>query len=267
MDITLIRRNRTIITKWYKKPISKDLLINYYSWHPRRYKMNILNNLMLRAIRLTDLRLMSGIRAKVYSILSANWYPFDTIDNEWKKCMSRVYGNKRNSEKQINDCKTLKWEYRSLDYVDNLSECINSILMNQGFRELRLPYKPRNKINLFVHSMKDPVIKERQKDVIYKVSCKDCQSVYIGHTSMWISRRMYHHKMNTKTNTALSLHCLQKQHSSDLEKVEVLHLERKTEKRRILEAIYIRKNLEVAMNDRNEIGVVGSAYAALIDKL
>lgn len=143
--------------------------------------------------------------------------------------------------------------------------------MNHGFREIRLSYKPMNKISLVVHSMKDPVEKDRRKDLVYKISCKDCESIYIGHTSMWIKKSLYHHKMNNnennKTNTALSLHCLHNQHSSDLKNVEILHLERKLVKRRILEAFYICKNLKLAMNDRNEDGVLSSAYAALIDKL
>lgn len=269
LDVTLIKKEGMIITKWYRKPISKDLLINNYSWHPKRYKENTMNNLMLRAMRLTTKELLSGVRSRIYRILKANWYPIDIIDRKWKKCESIVYGKENRCKKQLNERVIQNIEYRSLDYVEGLSECINSIFINQGFCKLRLSYKPVNKIASFVHSMKDPIDIEKNKDLVYKVSCRDCSCVYIGHTSMWLSKLMYHHKMNakpgTKTNTALSMHCLKNQHMGDWENVEVLHTERKLEKRKILESIYIHKNIENTMNDRNEIGVIGSTFAALID--
>lgn len=155
-----------------------------------------------------------------------------------------------------------KVEYRSLDYIDGLSEKINSIMKNEGFLKLKLSYKPVNKIAQYVHNMKDNIEIERKKNVVYKVSCKDCAGIYVGHTSMWLGRRLYHHKMNakpkTKTNTALSLHLLENGHEGDWDNVKILHVEEKLEKRRILESIYIHKNLERTMNDRNEVGIIGT---------
>lgn len=99
----------------------------------------------------------------------------------------------------------------------------------------------------------------------------DCTQLYIGHTAMWLESRIQHHKSNakngTKTNTALSLHLINKNHKADWDNVQVLHNESKTTKRRILESIYIHKFEERILNDRLEIGKLGMMYAELLSWL
>lgn len=85
---------------------------------------------------------------------------------------------------------------------------------------------------------------------------------------MWIETRITHHKSNakidTKTNTALSTHLINNNHRADWNNVSLLHKESKTMKRRILEAIYIHKYDKYIINDRIEIGKIGSMYMLIV---
>lgn len=238
--------------------------MNFYSWHPVKYK--IFYNLIFKAIKLTDLSFIKEVRYKIYQLLLGNWYPIQIIHEHWIKCYNILFiRGKRTSEVRIDMSNNKKpennFEYRSLQYIEGLGERIGSIFRTQGFKSLRLALKPNNKISQFVHSMKDKVQKNREKDLIYKIMCSDCSKIYIGHTSMWLESRVYHHisnsKIDTKTNTALSLHLLENNHNANWDDIEILHRENKEKKRKVLESIYINKFDKLAMNNRFEVGNVG----------
>lgn len=223
---------------------------------------------------MSDLKYLGKVRSKVFKILIANWFPLQVIKEQWLKCRQMVYGNVTNNRgiqeisKEVGKSGV---EYRSLAYIEGLSEMIDSILKNEGFCNIKLSYRPINKIVQFVHNMKEKIEIKRKKDVVYEISCKKCDLVYVGHTSMWVERRLYHHKSNAKptakTGTALSAHLLRNLHEADWEGVKVLHTESKIEKRRILESMYIYMNNERVMNDRNESGLIGTIYAAVMKHL
>lgn len=63
-------------------------------------------------------------------------------------------------------------------------------------------------------------------------------------------------KANTKTDTIMSRHMKQLGHTADWENTDILHLEHSLSKRKILEMIYIHKNIERVMNERCEVGLV-----------
>lgn len=213
------------------------ILVNYRSWHPVRYKFNTMHNLMVKAIGLTDINFLREVRFKVYKLLLDNWYPLSTIHDHWIRCIMKLKVNQINYEGSrgvgSTDNPKSSIEYRSCDYIEGLSEKISNILRNQGFRNLCLAFKPVNKVSQFVHNMKDKIHSSKEKDLIYKITCLDCPRVYIGHTSMWLENRIYHHKSNaknsTKTNTALSAHLQLEKHTAGWENKLILHKESKVD--------------------------------------
>lgn len=282
LDLTLYRRAGRITTKWYRKPIAKTLILNYYSWHPKNYKFNVMHNLISKAIRLTDVNYINEIKRKVFKILRDNWYPLHYIQQCWLKWYNKCFGNHTmiKIKKGIGDEEVIdhnnttvkkgdnQYEYRSLEYLEGLSEKINAIIRNQGFTRIRLAYKPNNKIASLLSTMKDKIQFNKEKGLIYQIGCNSCPMVYIGHTSMWLESRISHHisnaKPSTKTNTALSTHLLNNAHNADWENVKILHREEKDNRRKLLEAMYINKSDSISMNDRSEIGKIGTVYANVL---
>lgn len=114
--------------------------------------------------------------------------------------------------------------------------------MDHGFFEIALVMKPINKISRFVNNMKDKIDKDNITDTIYKVNYNCCNLSYIGHSSMYLNKRMYHHKCNlklgAKTSTALSKHLIENKHEAAWDSVNILHVEPNLQRRRYLECIY-----------------------------
>ena len=54
LDVSLIRKNNSIITNWYQKSIASGRIIHFLSSHPIQQKKNIIYNLVDCAFLLSD---------------------------------------------------------------------------------------------------------------------------------------------------------------------------------------------------------------------
>lgn len=66
--------------------MSKNIMLNYISWHPARYKCNAMYNLVLRALRLKDKIYLKEIRFRVFNLLIDSWSPLELIRKCWDRC-------------------------------------------------------------------------------------------------------------------------------------------------------------------------------------
>ncbi|XP_071051221.1 putative autophagy-related protein 11 isoform X2 [Onthophagus taurus] len=90
MNITINKEHNKIYTSWYKKDISSNRTLHYLSNHPRTQIINTINNLIRRAINLTDDIYMKEIKTKIYNILLENAYPRTLINNIWYNNYNKV---------------------------------------------------------------------------------------------------------------------------------------------------------------------------------
>lgn len=85
LDVAVIKNpDGSLITNWYQKPSSSGQYLNYFSKHPLRHKVGVINGLVDRAVLLSDKSFKAENLVKVKNILTNNFYPFDLID----KCIS-----------------------------------------------------------------------------------------------------------------------------------------------------------------------------------
>ena len=56
LDALIIRQGNELILDWYQKPTASGRLINYYSKHPRRIKINTAVNFIKRVHSISDER-------------------------------------------------------------------------------------------------------------------------------------------------------------------------------------------------------------------
>lgn len=70
-----------------------------------------------------------------------------------------------------------KADYRNVSYIGGLTERINRLFNKHGFIEIKLVYKPTNKIRIFMDSMKDVIAIMQENDVVYRVNCKGCPKI------------------------------------------------------------------------------------------
>lgn len=127
-----------------------------------------------------------------------------------------------------------------------------------------------NKINLgklIVNNKKKP--EKLDKSGVYKISCGDCNSVYIGQTGRNLNQRIKEHRksiINNVKNSGIASHCVDHNHFIDLDNIKLLHNETKSKRLCLLEQLEIkrslRKNSEHTTNDQQNF-----LNTPIIDKL
>lgn len=75
LDMTIINNNNSLSTKWFKKEISSNRFLNFYSNHPPHMKTNSVKNLINKSFALTDPIYHNELKTTLTTILKENLYP------------------------------------------------------------------------------------------------------------------------------------------------------------------------------------------------
>ena len=74
-----------------------------------------------------------------------------------------------------------------LPYIDSTSEKFSLICKDTN---IKLAFFSDNKLNRFIKVQKDALSKFDNKNVVYKICCKDCDASYVGQTCRKLSSRI-----------------------------------------------------------------------------
>ena len=102
-----------------------------------------------------------------------------------------------------------------LPYVKGLSEKIQRICHKL---QLRTIFKLSNTLRKQLVHVKAPIATEKRKGVVYEVSCKDYEYVYIGETKRILKKRLPEHKAAVKKGDekyGITIHVWKKDHDMD----------------------------------------------------
>lgn len=256
LDLTLIKKDNKILTKWYSKPTASGRLLNYHSNHPYRQKIAVLNNTIQRIIKLTSPELRIETLHTTTKILKNNNYPTKLISNSIKQQTEKLY-NSIQYEKQE---KNTNITYLTLPYIPPLTQKIKNLLKPHNFQ---ITYKPINTIKQFYTPLKTKIPKETRTHTIYSIKCKECNKQYIGQTGQYLKNRLQQHK-NNNNYTALKKHQEQTDHTFDFDNTKIITTEQHKQKRQFLEMIHIQKNLNTCVNDRTDIQGLSNTYYTVI---
>jgi len=168
-----------------------------------------------------------------------------------------------------------KCSYRSIPYIKNLSQKIALTFKKYDVNDIKLTYKPMNKMqNKIFTNTKDKTEKDKQKNLVYKIDCCNCDNSYIGQTKQFIEKRIKQHKANCNSKmasqnnkTMLSSHATKYKHNFDFENPKILHKEDKLRKREIIESIYIAIDMNKVVNERKDANNMHLFYANTINSL
>jgi len=131
-------------------------------------------------------------------------------------------------------------------------------LKSHGIATANCPYRTLR--NILVHP-KDKIIDEEKTELIYRISCKNCPSSYIGETGRKLGLRMKEHRKEVDSFTtgllhtrasraressityksAITDHAVEENHVIDWDRAEVVAREAQRQTRWIKEALWIRK--------------------------
>jgi hypothetical protein len=218
-------------TTVYRKSTHTDQYLNFNSNHHLEHKRSVVRTLVNRANNLiteeTDKKTeMTHIRKALTANEYAPWM-LDIPKKRQKKDKDTSQGDKtRKQQPPI-----------GIPYVKGTSEQLERVLRKHG---IAIFHKPINTLRHQLVHPKDPTPKELKSGVIYQVKCKTCKSLYIGETARTLKKRLEEHKKSA--TSAINEHCSQTGHQIDWDEVKIVGTESNWTKRKIKEAIAIRKS-------------------------
>ena len=216
-------------TTVFRKGTHTDQYLNFKSNHHLEHKRSVVRTLVNRADTLiteeedkkTELR---HIKQALTSNDYAPWM-MNIPKKKQQKLVSSAAQAQRKTHPPI-----------GLPFIKGISEPLERIFKKHG---VKIYHKPTNTLRQHLVHPKDPTHKENKTGVIYEVKCATCSRLYVGETSRTLGKRLEEHKKTTAS--AINEHCQNTGHQIDWKNVRILGKEDHWMKRKIKEAIEIRR--------------------------
>jgi len=198
LDTLLVRReDGSVKLLVYRKKSHTDQYLNFGSHHPLNHKLAVIRTLLDRCYSIvTEEDDRKKKEEHVAKALSKCGYPPWTIDRIKQDIMEKSL---KDETKKV---KTTRGNYKGMvvvPYVKGLSEAFARILKSHGIATANRPHRTLR--NFVVHP-KDKVKDEEKTELIYRISCNNCSSSYIGETGRKFGLRTKEHKKEVDSFTA-----------------------------------------------------------------
>ena len=215
LDIRITRnpvhQHEKLATTVYRKPTFSGLMLKWSSFVPTHYKKSAVSSMIYRAIRLCST--YTSLHQEflfIKRIALANGYPINVIEQQIRKTLTRYVEPKR----QNNEVSPT--ERTTSTPPENTKEKIKKriVLVDIPFVGRPTSVFGKQLINLANHidpriklqpiarpppatktffPRKDPIPKQLQSRLVYKIQCNECSASYIGKTIRQAARRLPEH--------------------------------------------------------------------------
>ncbi|XP_052567242.1 uncharacterized protein LOC120421614 [Culex pipiens pallens] len=285
LDMVLVRdEHQHIRTEWYRKPISSGRFLNYHSHHPLHHKVNVAANFVKRVLDFSTNISRRQAMTIIHKELARNDYPKQLIGRMINRYDEKQLSRQNDTSESQNQ--TQVKTYFSLTNVNNLTQNIQKILQ-KDYTHISLAVKHTKTIKKLYPMVKAITPKEQQSYVIYKISCKECEGVYVGLTTTHLSLRTANHKTyqnkvrklreqgyieedgqmrEIQGKSALVSHCITKKHEFDIENTTILDRTNSLKKLKFLEMCHIR-NTPHTVNKKQDTENLNIVYAGLLHNI
>ena len=202
----------------------------------------------------------------IIDTLLKNDYPltfiFDTINTRIKSLL-----NKRTCRQDEPLSEEERRTFFTVPYVQGISEEFKRVVKDHN---VNLSFFSLNKLNKFIKAQKDVLPTQSNKNVVYKISCRNCDASYVGQTKRQLKTRISEHRShihrNTTTQSVITEHRLNSDHEFDWENVEILDKERYLSRRLVSEMTHIKLQGN-SINLQNDTEFLHHAYIAVLNQL
>jgi len=265
LDLSLIVSEGIMILDWYRKDTCSGRFLSYMSGHPLCHKIGTIYGLVDRAILLSHPIFHQKNLEYVIKVLIDNSYPLDLIFNRIAiriKELIRKMNLKKPEQKAVQERKMIVFPY-----IKNISETINSAIDKKDYM---IGYRILNKLTGFIKRHKDKNSFDNNSNVVYKVSCNNCNASYVGQTKRKVRTRINEHIKNIKVDeskhSVITKHILDFNHTFDWHNFKIMDFETNYYKRLISEMLYI-KTQDNGLNSVEDIDCLDSSYFNLLTKI
>lgn len=130
--------------------------------------------------------------------------------------------------------------------------------------------KNTNNLTTIVKKGKDRTELNKETNVVYKITCKDCPASYVGQTKRQLQLRINEHKNDYKKepgkHSVITSHMLTQNHKFDFDNTIILDKEKQLTKRLISEMLHI--NLQhSSINKKEDSQTLHLPYKTILKKL
>lgn len=216
LDLLLTNINKKIEISVFHKPTATDRYITNDSNCPMQHKMAAFHSMVYRLCKLPlSIKNFNTEYEHIKRVAEINGFSADLIDRLIKKhsikirksSLSTLFAENRKIEKNCHDEKRV-----CLTYIPEITDKLKTVFKQNN---LRIVYSSKNKLKDLFGSTKDK-IENLDKTGIYKVSCNECQDVYIGQTRRKLKTRFKEHlshiKYNRPLKSSVAAHVLNNSH-------------------------------------------------------
>ena len=190
LDIRVSRVNSVIRTSWYQKQTDTGICMNFLSVAPTKYKASVVCGLVHRVFRSCSTWLLFDNCLKhALQMLESNQYPPAFYHPLVRRTIAALWSGSPNNEhlKQPRESACPKVQcfltyhgVETMNFVKKFSNQIQFILTTEKLRK-------------YVSSLKCPVPKLFQSNVVYCITCSGCDALYVGQTSRHLTTRLDEH--------------------------------------------------------------------------
>ena len=147
--------------------------------------------------------------------------------------------------------------FTSIPYVQGVSKSISRILTQVG---VGVALKPHHTLSSLFCKPKDAISFEQKRGLVYEISCRDCNAVYVGETGRSVRTRKREHVDAVKTFNTKKF-----DHRIDWGNVKILKSESHAYRRRVAESFFInQKACSCNVINRNDGANFPTVYSVFV---
>ena len=255
LDVLVMREQDQHITTLYRKPTHTDLYLLWESNQCRKYKLGLIKTLMVRILRICSTpQLIREETERLRTTLKTNGYPPHIIRRgirEGEVIVTRLQQQQKPAPvpKQRVFFTLGYYGHETMILASQVRKVCQKLLPHI---DLHVAFKKQHTLKqTFLPIQKGLDESKKNKQIIYKVPCKNCDLVYIGETARDRNTRMKEHEVAIRKNTAdsdLAKHVHNTQHVADFTNVETLGNESDWRRHVIKESLFTQQHLGKTIN-------------------
>ena len=239
LDISVTRSDNSFITSVYRKVTFSGVFTNFYSFISIQFKASLISTLLYRCFHLTSSsELFHKEVERLREILAKNAYPLEFIDQCITSFLNKQYKNTKTLSTATVEPKTITVMLPflgkvSLEIRNRIRKYVKKYVSNCC--KLHVIFRSQRRLK-GMFSYKDKLPTCLQSYIIYRYTCRTCNSSYIGKTDRHQHVRWCEHlkitpmrrrpSKNKQEATAVYEHILSASHQGSLEDFEVIGRER-----------------------------------------
>ncbi|XP_044760198.1 uncharacterized protein LOC123317657 [Coccinella septempunctata] len=265
LDTKVVRCTDNVIKlDWYQKPTSSGRYIHYKSNHSWSVKTNLIKGMFKRVKNICHPDFLKSAEERLLNIFEDNGYPRMFLERCLHALPLDLSEDGSPTEEPATTDQNEPIKYVSLPLLPSLTRKLTNIL--KDVKNIKIAkYNPLTVGRIFSH-VKDRIPIMSKSDVVYRISCGNCNSVYIGQTSQCLKKRIAIHKSDAKLRPdrcALANHASSLGHKFKFDEAEILCLNSDYNKRTFLEMCFINEN-ENNINRKTDLGNLSAIYSYIL---